>query len=71
MTFAVEACRLFLSIRLGRWEFFAQPKSSPGYDADHDRGSFAFWTWRNGTGRIREYVIEVPFLAFHLVSYRL
>lgn len=69
MTFAVEACRLFLSIRLGRWEFFAQPKSSPGYDACHDRGPFAFWAWRNGAGRMGEFVIEVPFLALHLVNH--
>ena len=71
MTFAVEACRLFLSIRLGRWEFFAQPKSSPAYDACHDRGPFSFSSNRQGPGHAGEVVIEVPRLAFCMVKHRL
>ena len=41
MNLTIEASRLFLSIRLGRWEFFAQPKSAPGYDTAHVRGPLA------------------------------
>jgi hypothetical protein len=29
--FAIDACRYFLSVRLGRYEFFAQRKASPFY----------------------------------------
>lgn len=71
MTFAVEACRLFLSIRLGRWEFFVQPKSSPGYDAYHDRRPFAFFVSRSNAGDFMEATVEIPFLALSWVDHRL
>lgn len=71
MFLSVEVCRLWFSIRVGRWEFFAQPKSSPGYDTDHDRGPFGLLVWRLGTGLFMEAVVEVPFIAFHFVRHRL
>lgn len=69
MTFTFEACRSFLSIRLGRWEFFAQPKASPAYDKNHDRGPFAVMVQRPGEGHFLEAILEVPFLAFYGVKH--
>lgn len=69
MNLTIEACRLYLSIRTRRWEFFAQPKSSPGYDTDHDRKPFAFFVSRNNAGGFCEATIEIPFFALSCVDH--
>jgi hypothetical protein len=71
MMLSLEACRSFLSIRLGRWEFFVEPKASPAYDKDHDRGPFAVMMQRFDGGRYVEMTLEVPFLALYWVKHRL
>lgn len=66
MTITLEACRHFLSFRLGSWEVFAQHKGSPFYTRETDR-PFALVTVRNGCGAFREAIIEAPGFNLHLV----
>lgn len=69
MNLTIEACRIYPSILAKRWEFFAQPKSSPVYDAYHDRKPFAFVVRRDNAGRFSEAIIEVPYLALYWVDH--
>jgi hypothetical protein len=71
MNLTIEASRLFLSIRLGRWEFFAQPKSAPGYDTDHVRGPLALVRTGGAAQGWAETTVEIPFFALSLVNHHL
>lgn len=72
--FAIDASRHFLSVRLGRYEFFAQRKASPLYCAPCIKGdgtepTFSCASDYGGHGRRSvEHILVVPFLALHLIK---
>lgn len=72
---AIDASRHFLSVRLGRYEFFAQRKASPFCCAPCIKGvgtEPTFWCASDYGGHGRgsvEHILVVPFLALHLIKH--